>query len=174
MLKYDGFHKIEQLEIMMKGRKRIIEKVGIKSAVAALVLDANDKIGIVQQFRPCVNKITYEIPAGLMDKEGKDDIQVLIEELEEECNISVDEINFFLTEPIAEYYTVIGSSDAVMRIYFVKLHTSQRNKLINDAEVDKVIWLNIDELDSLMNDTKIKDSKTLMAYNWLSDRIKEN
>ena len=62
----------------------------------------------------------------------------------------------------------------MLNIYFVKLHTSQRNKLINDAEVDKVIRLNIDELDSLMNDTKIKDSKTLMAYNWLSDRIKEN
>lgn len=172
MIKYNGFHKIEQFHSLIKGKLRIVEKVGIKSAVGALVMDAEGKIGIVEQFRPCVNERTYEIPAGLMDKEGKSDIMILAEELEEECGIPVNEIEFFLTMPIAEYFMVVGSSEAIMKIYFVKLNTIQTNKMIDDPEVDSVVWLNDIEFDTLMQNINVKDAKTLMAYNWYKENCK--
>jgi hypothetical protein len=38
-LLYDGFHKVTEVEVQMKGQKVKREKLGIKSAVGALVID---------------------------------------------------------------------------------------------------------------------------------------
>lgn len=62
---YDGFHKVEELEIDIKGKKRKIERLGINHAVAGIICDADNKIALVVQYRPCVDEVMYEIPAGL-------------------------------------------------------------------------------------------------------------
>ena len=51
---YDGFHKVEELEIDIKDKKRKIKRLGINHAVAGIVCDADNKIALVVQYRPCV------------------------------------------------------------------------------------------------------------------------
>ena len=82
---YKGFHTVETVNTIIKNKEKVIEKLGIKSAVGALVIDSREKMCLVKQFRPCVGKYMYEIPAGLLDKDGKTSKEILIEELEEEC-----------------------------------------------------------------------------------------
>ena len=43
---YKGFHSVERLETVIKGEKRVYEKLGIKSYVTALMTDAEGKIGL--------------------------------------------------------------------------------------------------------------------------------
>jgi hypothetical protein len=74
-LVFDGFHKVYEVEAKLKGNLVKREKVMFKSGVAGIVLDENNRIGLVSQYRPVVEKQTFQIPAGLQDKEGLTPLQ---------------------------------------------------------------------------------------------------
>lgn len=162
---YNGFHTVKKFDSEIKGVKKTIESVGIKSAVGALVIDADGKIGLVKQFRPCINETIYEIPAGLMDKEGKTSEDVIIEELYEECDIQKKEIASI--DQICKYYMVCGSSDAEMQLYYIRLNTTKESQFVEDDEVEEVVWFTRDEFKILCISGEINDSKTLMCYHYL-------
>ena len=67
---YKGFISVEQLETTIKGKKRILERLEIKDAVTVIVTDAEGKVALVRQYRPCVDELIYQTPSGLMDKDG--------------------------------------------------------------------------------------------------------
>jgi len=161
---YKGFHSIEQLDAIIKGEPKVIEKLGLKSAVAAIVTDAEGKTAFVKQYRPCVDAICYEMPAGLMDKDGLTSKEILTEELWEECEIDPADIVYFSDEPIHSYYMVCSSSDAKMSLYRVKLRSIQHSKAIGDEDVDSVEWLTPEEFEQLARRGEIKDPETLIAY----------
>lgn len=159
---YDGFHKIEELEVNIKGEKRKIEKLGINHAVAGIVCDADNKIALVVQYRPCVDEVMYEIPAGLLDK-NESLQETLIQELEEECEINRNNIARIIELPL-NYYMACGSSDAEMNILMVKLNSVEETKKVDDCDVEKVKWLSFNDFKTLVLKGKIKDGKTLMSY----------
>lgn len=169
---YNGFHTVDKVEVEVKGKSRIIERLGIKNAVGAIVTDAEGKIGLVKQFRPCISEVMYEIPAGLMDKEGLTNKEVIIEELEEECEINRTNISYISSESVHTYYMICGSSNAEIALYRVKLSSIEESKLVKDADVESVAWLSMQEFEVLIQNTKIKDAKTLMAYFILKNEIK--
>ena len=162
---YSGFHTVKRLKTRIKGKDKIIESLGVKSAIGAIVIDSIGNICLVKQYRPCINETTYEIPAGLMDKEGKNPIQIITEELYEECDISKKEIEYI--RPICEYYMLCGSSDAKMQLYYVGLNTEKHSKKVSDNDVEEVIWFTMDEFKVLCMSGIIKDSKTMMCYYYL-------
>lgn len=161
---YQGFHTVEKIEVEIKGRNRVIEKLGIKNAVAAIVTDLDGKIGLVKQYRPCIDEVMYEIPAGLRDKDWLSNREILIEELEEECEISRGFISYISDEPLYTYYMLCGSSDANIEIYRVKLRNVEYSKEVEDVDVEKVEWLSFLEFEELVQQGKITDSKTLISY----------
>jgi len=161
---YKGFHSIEQILINLKGKERTFERLKMNSAVAAIVTDIHGKIGIVKQLRPCVSEITYEIPAGMIDKPNKSDKEILIEELEEECAINRSDIIYFSENPLHKYYMLCGSSDAEISIYRVKLKSKEKNKIVHDMDVSSVEWITFNELEQLVQTGQLTDAKTLIAY----------
>ena len=168
---YKGFHSVERLDAVIKGEKKIIERIGIKNAVSALVTDADGKIAFVRQYRPCIDECLYEIPAGLMDKDGLTGSEILTEELYEECEIKASDIEFISKDPMYSYYVLCGSSDAKMSIYRVSLRSVECSKEVADEDVDKVEWLTYDEFDELAQNGKIKDEATLIAYLHLKEEM---
>lgn len=161
---YKGFHTVEIIDCEIKGEQVKREKLGIKSAVGALVIDSKNKMALVRQLRPIANKMTYEIPAGLLDKNGLTPKEVLIEELQEECEIQRDEIISVDENPFLHYYMVIGSSDATISIYKMKV-TEQQSKLVQDADVEEVLWKTLDEVKEMVENKEIIDPKTLLSIN---------
>lgn len=166
---YNGFHTVEQIEVKMKGKKRVIERLGIKNAVAAIITDIEGKVGLVKQYRPCVEEVLYEIPAGLLDKEGLTAVEILTEELEEECEINRDKIAYFSEKPLQTYYMLSGSSNAEISIYRVKLSSKEITKNVSDVDVESVEWMTFLEFENLVKEGKIKDSKTVLAYSYLKN-----
>ena len=164
---YDGFHKVDILEVEVRGSARKVEKLGIKSAVGAILLDGEGKMGLVKQYRPCIGDYLYEIPAGLMDKEGKSHRETLIEEIEEECGVPRSAIIEFSDEPVFRYYMVCGSSDAEMAIYCAKLSTIEKTHAVDDADVEEVVWLTMKELEIMNRNGLLKDPKTILAYQFV-------
>lgn len=163
-LVFDGWHKITLVEAIIKGQTVQREKLLINDSVGALVVDENNQVGLVRQYRPTVGEYLWEIPAGVMDKALLTPTATLIEELYEECEIKPEEILNIQLEPIEEYYMMAGSSDAIMRIYRFDV-TAQTDKQVSDVDVEEVKWFTVKEIKTKLQNKEIKDSKTKLALN---------
>lgn len=167
-LLFDGFHKIVEVECKIKDKTVTREKLLIKSAVAGVVIDEDNRIGLVSQYRPVIERQTKEIPAGVLDKEGYSPIGILIEELMEECEISEEEILSVSKEPIHEYYMMAGNANATIALYEIHVKR-QENKEVRDADVDSVEWVDKETMKRYIAEGHIVCEKTIVAYYyWLS------
>lgn len=169
---FDGFHKISEVDATIKGKKVKREKLHIKHAVAGLVIDENNRMAIVMQYRPTIDKRIKEIPAGVLDKEGLTPLETLIEELEEECGIQKDEILSINENPFYDYYMIPGSSDAKIKIYEIRVK-AQMNKIVNDSEVEYVEWLTVDEVERNIREGLTPDPKTIISYHYFKSILSE-
>lgn len=163
---YDGFHQIIQFETEVKGKTVKRELLVAKSAVAGIVIDEHSRIGLVKQYRPVVQRYTKEIPAGVLDKEGLTPMEVLIEELMEECEIPKEDILFIQKTTLPDYFMWIGSSNATLSMYEVHVKT-QINKQVYDNEVEEVEWVTLEEMKALIENGEICDNKSILAYYYL-------
>lgn len=155
---YKGWLSIK--EIFNNGRR--YEKLEHKDAVSALVFNKDNQILLVKQFRPCIGKYIWEIPAGVTDKEGLSNEKVLIEELKEEGNINENDI--LDIEVLIENYMLVGCSDAKMTIYQVKLNKNIQDIIPKDDDVEEIMWIDINKLKKMIDNKIIQDNKTIMAY----------
>lgn len=167
---YDGFHKIIEVEAEMNGKKVKRERLLLKSAVGGIVIDENNRIGLVVQYRPTIEQMTREIPAGVLDKPGLTPLQTLIEELEEECQIKPEDILSINEEPFQEYYMVTGSSNAKMSIYEIQVK-AQSNKAVDDVDVESVEWVDLETFEEYVKNGSIVDGKTLISYYYLKSKL---
>lgn len=159
-LAYDGWHKIAEIEAEIKGEKVLREKLILKSAVAAIITDTAGNIGLVKQYRPIIGKTVYEIPAGVMDKEGLTAEETLIEEIKEECEID----NILTICPLRPYYMVAGSSDATMQLFRVIVDPQPAFKEVADVEVESVHFVKPSKMYQMIQDGEIVCNKTIMAF----------
>lgn len=172
-LVFDGFHKVTVFETEIKGQIVTREKLHFKSAVAGIVIDETNRLGLVCQYRPTVGRKTWEVPAGVMDKEGLGTKETLIEELLEECEISAEDILSVSEQPVHQYFMMTGSGDATMSLYDIRVK-KQENKQVQDVEVECVEWVDQATMKHYIEEGKIADGKTLLAYYyWLHKEIKE-
>lgn len=167
---FDGFHKVSEVDTVIKGKKVKREKLHIKHAVAGLVIDENNRMALVMQYRPTIDKRIKEIPAGLLDKEDLTPLETLIEELEEECGIMSDEIISINDKPIHDYYMVVGSSDARISIYEVRVK-AQVNKFVDDKDVEYVEWLTLEEVERDIITGLAPDPKTIISYYYFKELL---
>lgn len=163
---FDKFHKIVEFEAELKGKIVKRELLVAKSAVAGIVIDTNNRIGLVSQCRPTVQRQTLELPAGVLDKEGLSPTEILVEELMEECEISKEEILSIKENPIQPCYMMIGSTDAIISFREIRVK-EQKNKIVNDPDVDEVLWVTLEEMKKYIENGEICDSKTIMVYYYL-------
>lgn len=168
---YKGFHSVERLETVLKGEKRVYEKLGIKSYVTALLTDAEGKVGLVIEYRPCVGEVLYDIPGGYLDKDGLTSREVLAEELQEECDINPADIAFLSKEPIHTHYVFCGSSDAKELMYRVELSSVEQSKDVDDCDVDRVEWLTFAEFDKMARRGGLKSPGAMLAYMYLKEEL---
>lgn len=172
-LVFDGFHKIVELECEMKGKMVKREKLLIKGAVAGIVIDEDNRMGLVSQYRPVIQRQTKEIPAGMLDKDGLSPKEIMLEELMEECEIFKDDILSVSEKTIHEYFMMTGNADG--KIYFYEIFVKrQENKEVQDVDVDSVEWVDIKTMQRYIEEGQIVDGKTIMAYYyWLTKTLKE-
>lgn len=163
---FDGFHKIVEFEAEVKGRIVKRELLVAKSAVAGIVIDENNRIGLVSQYRPTIQRQTKELPAGVLDKEGLSALETLVEELMEECEIPKEEILSITENPIEPYYMMAGNTDAIISFCEIRVK-AQENKKVNDADVDDVEWVTLEQMKEYIGNGTICDSKTRMVYYYL-------
>ncbi|MFY0516289.1 NUDIX domain-containing protein [Lysinibacillus sp. UGB7] len=163
---YDGFHKIEAVNATVNGKKKQYEKLILKDAIAGLVIDQSGNMCLVEQYRPTVGGMTYEIPAGVLDKEGLAPLGVLIEELEEECLIPRKDIIEIDPLMLTKYYMVIGSTDAMIEIHVLRVKDQGKLFIENPSdEVSAIHWFGPCRVNEMLIEGLIQDPKTIIAIN---------
>lgn len=154
---YNGFVKVSQFDY--KGKT--YDKVHLKNAVACLVTNRDAGVLLVKQYRPALGKFTWEIPAGVMDKDLCPR-KTMLEELSEECNIHPN------IDDICGYHTFnhsVGTGDSYTEIFQLdyKLEITCHRNVIKDDVVTETKWFQVIDLSRMLSTGEICDAKTIIS-----------
>jgi ADP-ribose pyrophosphatase len=129
-------------------------------AVAVLVLDDEDRMLAIRQYRHAVRLREWEIPAGLLDVAGEDPLETAKRELAEEVDLEADDWSV-----LADYATSPGGSNEIIRIFVARgLH--QRDDIFNrtgeEADIE-LRWVSLDDAYEAALNRRITNSVILIA-----------
>ncbi len=117
-------------------------------AVAILVMDDDDNILTIQQYRHPVRLREWEIPAGLLDIPGESAWECAQRELAEEVDLIADSWHV-----LADYTTSPGGSDEIIRVFLARdIRPTDAPHAREGEEVDMVSrWVPLqDAVDSVL------------------------
>lgn len=162
---YDGFHRIVEVEAEIKGEPVKRERLILPSAVSALVTDQDGDLLLVKQYRPTIGQYTWEIPAGICDKDHLTPYGIMLDELQEECDIFDFDIDFtdHSFKPFHTYFMVTGSSDATMEMFRFKCQSRAVEYEVSDKDVEEAKWFDYKEIDRMFLKGEFIDPKTIIA-----------
>ena len=148
------------------------EAVKSFDSVAVLIYHEDEKsFLLVKQFRPPVylndksRLCTYELCAGLVDKDKSLDI-IVQEEIDEECGYQVPLENI---RKITSYFTNVGVSGGQQSFYYATVNSSMKAHEgggIHDEEIE-TFFLGIDEVDDfIFDESKAKTPGLMFSFYW--------
>lgn len=144
------------------GDEHVRAVVSPNNAVAVVVLDADDRLLLVEQYRHATGRRLLELPAGTLDVEGEGALDAAKRELAEEADI------------------VAASWDRLLELTMTPGHSTERIQvfvatgLSAVADADRTVreaeeadmaqwWLPFDEAVDAVLDGRISDAKTVSA-----------
>lgn len=124
-----------------QGAQIVRDYVVHPGAVAVLVLDDDDRVLLIKQYRHPVRTRDWEIPAGLLDMQHETPLEAAKRELAEEADLVASE-----WAVLADYFTTPGGSDEAIRIYLARgLADAPEVHAREDEEADmEVRWAPLD------------------------------
>lgn len=127
-----------------------------KGAAAVLAITDDGKIPMVKQYRNALDRYTLEIPAGGLNA-GEDMHTAAVRELKEETGYSCEHSEFMMS-----IRTTVAFCNERIDIYLCRGLTRGNQELDEDEYVD-VEEYTLDELLTMIRESKIQDSKTVSA-----------
>ena len=130
-------------EVVMPGgvsaSREVVEHLG---AVAVVAVDSDERIAMVYQYRHSVGKRLWELPAGLLDVRGEDELTGAQRELQEEAGLSARTWSV-----LTDLVTSPGFCEEAVRVFLAsELSDVPRMEATGDEEADmEVAWVGLDE-----------------------------
>ena len=137
------------------GETSIREVVHHRGGVAVL-FKLGDKFVFEKQYRYPFDDIIIEIPAGKLE-EGEIPLPAAEREMLEETGYRPLEMIF-----LGEMYPTVGYSTEVISLYYCEKAQKEERHLDSDENID-LFLLSMEEIDQMIKENKIKDSKTIAA-----------
>lgn len=145
------------------GEKSLREIVYHRGGVAILI-KVDDKFILEKQYRYAFNEGIYEIPAGKLE-EGEEPLPAAERELLEETGYRPLEMVF-----LGDMYPTVGYSKEVIHLYYCEKHVKEERHLDSDESID-LLFLSLEEIEEMINNNTIKDSKTIAAFHLYKSKI---
>lgn len=138
------------------GNIAVWDFVGHNGAAAAVAVLDDGRLLMVKQYRNALDRYTIEIPAGgLLPEEPT--INAAARELEEETGYACGKI-----EPLIQIRTTVAFCNEKIDIYLATdLHKGKQH--LDEDEFVNVIPYELPELEKMIYDGTIQDSKTVAA-----------
>ena len=150
--------------VLPNGNKAIREYIDHPGAVAVVPFINKTDIIMVKQYRYPVDKITYEIPAGKLDKK-ESLLKCAKRELKEETGYSTNNI-----KKLVSFYPSTAFSNEELIIYIAKDLVSGKQNPDEDEFIENII-IPFKQALQMIKQGKIKDAKTVIALLYLASKI---
>lgn len=148
------------------------ESVKSHDSVAILLYhEEKNAFLLVKQFRPPVynhnkiNGITYELCAGIIDKE-LNEFEIVKEEVDEECGYDIDVKKI---QRITSYYTAVGFSGGKQTLFYAKINESMKIHEGGgiDNEMIELYFLKLSDAKKfIFDESKAKTPGLMFAFTW--------
>ncbi|NNU26385.1 NUDIX domain-containing protein [Isoptericola sediminis] len=113
-------------------------------AVAIVVLDPQDRVLLLRQYRHPVRTVMWEVPAGLLDVDGEPAVEAAARELAEEADVVADR-----WDVLADYATTPGFSNESVRIFLARdvheVPEAERHERHGEEAEIVTAWVPLDE-----------------------------
>ena len=137
-------------DVVMPGdvvaKREIVEHLG---AVAVVALDKQNRVAMVEQYRHSVGRRLWELPAGLLDVKGEDELSGAQRELQEEAGLAASEWGV-----LADLVTSPGFCEEAVRVFIARgLSDVAKLEAEGNEEADMgFAWVDLDEaVDSVLS-----------------------
>lgn len=125
------------------------EFVAHTGAVGVLVLDADDRVLLVRQYRHPVRSYLWEPPAGLLDVQDEDPLEAARRELAEEADITADEWHV-----LVDFFNSPGGSTEAFRCFLARgvheVPRDERHAREGEERDMETAWVPLDEARDLV------------------------
>ena len=153
---YDG--RVVKLRVdsvrLGNGRQATREIVEHSDCIAVVVIDKNNNVLLVKQFRKPVEKELLEIPAGGIDP-GEDPVTAVEREMREETGYFPKRV-----ERLGGFYSTPGYCSEYLYLYLATDLIPSR-LFAEDTEGIEVIHVPVTEIRELVKQGKIQDAKSI-------------
>jgi 8-oxo-dGTP pyrophosphatase MutT (NUDIX family) len=103
-------------EVELGDGQRVVREVLVHTgAVGVVVLDEQDRVLLVRQYRHPVRHYLWEPPAGLLDVTGEDPLETARRELAEEAHLRADDWHV-----LVDFFNSPGGSTEAFRCYLAR------------------------------------------------------
>ncbi|GAB2517642.1 ADP-ribose pyrophosphatase [Corynebacterium atrinae] len=147
---------VRQDRVLMPGgtlaKREIVEHFG---AVAVVAVDDRGRLPLVQQYRHSIGRRLWELPAGLLDMAGEDELTGAQRELEEEAGLVADSWSV-----LVDLVTSPGFCDESVRVFLATaLSEVGRPPSGDDEEADMATqWVSVEQAVSMIMSGEIVNS----------------
>ncbi len=142
-------------DVWVSNKVRQFKMVDHPGAAATLVVD-NDRILLVEQYRPAAGRLMLELPAGTIDR-GEPPLECAQRELQEETGYSAEH-----WEPLGHVYPTPGYTNEILHLFLARKITKGEQRL-DDGEDIRVRWVPLTEIEDLIDNGGINDAKTIIS-----------
>jgi ADP-ribose pyrophosphatase len=146
------------------GAPRVVRREFVRhpGAVAVLVLDDEERVLLLSQYRHPVRRELWEAPAGLLDMTGEDARVAAARELAEEADLTAAR-----WDVLVDYFTSPGGSDEAIRMFLARdlspVPDDARHQR-EDEERDMVArWVPLDEAVTLVLSGALHNPSTVVG-----------
>lgn len=146
----------KDLVLCPNNEKAYREIVRHNGGAAVLVVNDNNEILLIKQFRYAYDEIIYEIPAGKLEL-NEDPYEAAKRELEEETGYKAKELI-----SLGIIYPTCGYSSEKIHLYLAK-GLSLGHVHLDDDEFIEPLFINIEDVKKMILNNEIKDAKTICA-----------
>jgi len=149
----------------------IREFIAHRGAVAVLALNEKDEVLLIKQYRAPVNQYLYEMPAGLRNHDGEDDLVAAKRELAEEADYQATDWSH-----LHSFYTTPGSSSEIIEIFLAKDLSKTEVAFERTGEEKGMvpIWVPFQEVLAAVKASKLKSPTLVVAVLSLSAKRNQN
>ena len=112
-----------------QAHREVVEHLG---AVAVVAVDQEGNVALIEQYRHSVGRRLWELPAGLLDMKGEDELVCAKRELQEEAGLAAAQWSV-----LADLVTSPGFCEEAVRVYLAQeISEAERTIVLGDEESD--------------------------------------
>jgi len=155
---FDSWFKVVKEKIQLPDNSTIDYHYMHKTpGVNVLALTPENKIIVVKEYRVPPKKMTFGLPAGIVD-EGETPEQAALRELQEETGYTSKEIIL-----LKNTFCVIGMSDFKINLFLAKNCVKTSNQKLDETEFIEVELMNIEDYKNYLIESENIESGWLLA-----------